>query len=36
MKTIIQVVLVLVIVVLGYLIYDSIMEPVRFQPGNGS
>jgi hypothetical protein len=30
MKTIIQVVLVLVILVLGYLIYDSIMEPVRF------
>lgn len=30
MKTIIQVLLVLVILVLGYLIYDSIMEPVRF------
>ncbi len=30
MKTIIQIVLVLGIVVLGYLIYDSIMEPVRF------
>lgn len=30
MKTAIQIVLALVIVVLGYLIYDSIMEPVRF------
>jgi hypothetical protein len=30
MKTIIQVVLALVIVVLGYLIFESIMEPVRF------
>ncbi len=31
MKTAIQIVLVIVIVVLGYLIYDSIMEPVRFR-----
>jgi hypothetical protein len=30
MKAIIQIVLVLVIVVLGYLIFESIMEPVRF------
>ncbi len=30
MKTIIQIVLAIVIVVLGYFIYDSIMEPVRF------
>jgi len=30
MKTIIQIVLALVIVILGYLIYESIMEPVRF------
>lgn len=30
MKTVIQIVLALAIVVLGYLIYDSIMEPVRF------
>ncbi len=30
MKTAIQIVLVIVIVVLGYLVYDSIMEPVRF------
>ncbi len=31
MKTAIQIVLALVIVVLGYFIYDSIMEPVRFR-----
>lgn len=31
MKTVIQVALAIVIVVLGYLIYDSIMEPVRFR-----
>lgn len=30
MKTVIQIVMVIVIAVLGYLIYDSIMEPVRF------
>ncbi|MFW5707511.1 MAG: hypothetical protein ACOC12_06305 [Bacteroidota bacterium] len=30
MKTIIQIVLALVIVVLGYLIYESVLEPVRF------
>lgn len=30
MKTVIQIVLAIAIVVLGYLIYDSIMEPVRF------
>lgn len=30
MKTVIQIVLALAIVVLAYLIYDSIMEPVRF------
>jgi len=30
MKSAIQIVLVLVIVVLGYLVYDSIMEPVHF------
>jgi hypothetical protein len=30
MKTAIQIVLLIVIVVLAYLIYDSIMEPVRF------
>lgn len=30
MKTIIQIVLALVIVLLGYFIYDSIMEPVKF------
>jgi hypothetical protein len=30
MKTIIQIVLALVIVILGYFIYESIMEPVRF------
>jgi hypothetical protein len=30
MKTIIQVVLALIIVVLGYLIFESVMEPVRF------
>jgi len=29
MKTVIQFVLVIIIVVLGYLVYDSIMEPVR-------
>jgi len=31
MKTIIQIVLIIFIVLLGYFIYDSIMEPVRFQ-----
>lgn len=31
MKTIIQIVLIIVMVVLGFFIYDSIMEPVRFQ-----
>ncbi len=31
MKTVIQIVLVIVIVVLGYFVYDSIMEPVRFR-----
>jgi len=30
MKTIIQIVLVIIIVVLGYFIFDSIMEPVNF------
>jgi hypothetical protein len=30
MKTVIQVLLALIIVVLGYLIFESIMEPVRF------
>jgi hypothetical protein len=30
MKTIIQIILALVIVVLGYLIFESVMEPVRF------
>lgn len=30
MKTVIQIILALVIVVLGYLIFESIMEPVRF------
>ena len=31
MKTVIQIVLALAILVLGYLVYDSIMEPVRFK-----
>lgn len=31
MKTAIQIVLVIIILVLGYLIYDSVMEPVRFK-----
>ncbi len=31
MKTVIQIVLALVIVVLGYFIYESVMEPVRFK-----
>ncbi len=31
MKTVIQIVLTVVIVVLGYFIYESIMEPVRFR-----
>ncbi len=31
MKTAIQIVLAIVIIVLGYLIYESIMEPVRFR-----
>lgn len=31
MKTIIQIVLAIVIIVLAYFIYDSIMEPVRFR-----
>lgn len=31
MKTIIQIALAIVILVLGYLIYESIMEPVRFR-----
>ena len=30
MKTVIQIALVIVIVVLGYMVYNSIMEPVRF------
>ncbi len=31
MKTVIQIVLAIVIIVLGYFVYDSIMEPVRFR-----
>ncbi len=31
MKTAIQIVLALVIIILGYFVYDSIMEPVRFR-----